>query len=1227
MIRHIPPFILQNHEQNAYSGSFKGFALLFDIADFTKIGTSLQKQGKKGAEELSRFLEEVFQAPISACERNGGFVSVFAGDAVCVLFPGGKPQNVLRAVVDIRDHFRDHNRFETAFGSFDVKVRLTIVTGEIRWKIFINDTQNEYVFFGETIREMAELSGMKVDVIFSDDAGKALGEEHLERLTTGYRLMDNPVEINCKPRPLSYEYSPKTIESFVRASIRNESPTSEIRSAAYCFANLEGVPADRRENAIAAIARFANTYGGFVNKLDATDKGLIAILLFGLPKTEGKTLERICSFSLEVTAQVSGIALGISCGSVFAGYTGNGDTKEYTALGHPINLAARLMSKAKAGEVLTDHYLQKELRKTFDFESIGEINLKGISFPIQHFRLLARTTQKHTQYASEFVGRETESAQIKVLIDRNHKEKSNLACYVVGDAGVGKSRLIGEIMHAFENDDFHVFHLHCDAILQKSLEVIRQLLRRYFHFDPTIGKSRGIESFRSQWASLADDDAELERIESIVASMLGYEWEDSVWSVLPSNEKPVQLKNAFSRFMQKIAGQKPVLIHLDDPQWIDDSSKEYLQHVGEKRIAPIVLLCACRYTEDGKIPDLDIPNHASETIALSSLDIAGSRNLIASILGLNTVPEATVEAIDRKASGNPFFIEQLVAWLQENDRFDASGGLTQAIDMSVTFSISDVIGSRVDRLAEAVRECVYHASVLGMEFDVQVLSKMLNREAQPALDDGMRNRIWNILNEIRYIFSHILIRDIVYQRMMSERLRELHKIAAEAMGTVYKDNEDALNEYAEEIAGHYLACGNEIKAADFYHRSGTWHGDNYRLKLGEAILTKAAEIRERILGEDHPATADSKSNLAVLCEKQGKFTKAESLHLRSLAIREKVLGLEHPDTASAYNNLAAQFEKQGRFLEGTSMHLKALAIRESKLGPEHPLTADSLNNLAIIYTDQGIFDKAEPLHLRSLAIREKVLGAGHPATASSYNNLAILYLNQGRYEEAESLYKKALSMRKDISASGHPDIADTLNNLAVLYYNQNKLEEAEPLYLQGMEIRMAILGQEHPLVADSLNNLASLYNDQGNYKDAEALHLQALSIREKVLGPEHPDTASSINNLALLNENLGNFGEAERLHIKARTIKEKVLGPEHPDTAFSLFNLALLYKDQRRYEEAEPLLLRAMTILIKTLGARHPDTIATIEVIVSLYEQTGNEGKVSHYRAMLVQRNDGQNDT
>ncbi len=369
------------------------------------------------------------------------------------------------------------------------------------------------------------------------------------------------------------------------------------------------------------------------------------------------------------------------------------------------------------------------------------------------------------------------------------------------------------------------------------------------------------------------------------------------------------------------------------------------------------------------------------------------------------------------------------------------------------------------------------------------------------------------------------------------------------------------------------------------------------------IWEKILEIREKVLGPDHPETATSLNNLAVLYANQGAYAKAEPLYLRALAINEKVLGPDHPETATSLNNLAVLYENQSDYAKAEPMYLRALAIREKVLGPNHLSTATSLNNLAEIYINQGVYAKAETLFLRALAIRENALGPAHPDTAASLNNLALLYFNQSAYAKAEPLLLRSLAVNEKTLGPDHPSTALSLNNLAEIYRNQGAYAKAKPLHLRAFAIREKALGPAHPDTAVSLNNLALLYFNQGVYAKAEPYFLRVLAVNEKALGPDHPSTATSLNNLAGLYENQGAYTKAEPLHLRALAIREKALGPTHPDTAVSLNNLALLYFNQSAYTKAEPYFLRALAVIEKALGPDHPSTALVLGNLALLYNK------------------------
>ncbi len=245
------------------------------------------------------------------------------------------------------------------------------------------------------------------------------------------------------------------------------------------------------------------------------------------------------------------------------------------------------------------------------------------------------------------------------------------------------------------------------------------------------------------------------------------------------------------------------------------------------------------------------------------------------------------------------------------------------------------------------------------------------------------------------------------------------------------------------------------------------------------------------------------TEVGIAASYQGKYAEAEPLLQRALVIREEQLGTEHPDTASSLNNLAVLYFKQGKYAEAESLYQQALAIREERLGAQHPDTAQSLNNLAVLYKNQGKYEQAEPLYQRSLAIWEE-RGTSHPDTAMSLSNLALLYINQGKYEQAEPLFKRALAIWEEQLGLSHPDTATCLDNLAGVYREQGKYEQAEPLYWRALAIREEQLGPTHPDTAYCLNNLALLYDSQGKYEQAEPLCRRALTIVEQRLASSHP---------------------------------------------------------------------------------------------------------------------------
>src|SRR6266511_363300 len=305
---------------------------------------------------------------------------------------------------------------------------------------------------------------------------------------------------------------------------------------------------------------------------------------------------------------------------------------------------------------------------------------------------------------------------------------------------------------------------------------------------------------------------------------------------------------------------------------------------------------------------------------------------------------------------------------------------------------------------------------------------------------------------------------------------------------------------------------------------------SYQIRIEEL---RAAIGNDRALHEARGLYEDARK-----LRREGKYDEALQLVERSLEIRERLLGPDHPDVATAINSLAILHRQKGQYAKAEQLCRRSLAIRESALGPDHPHVADSLNNLASIYYNQGDFPKADLLFRRALMIREKALGPSHLDVAQSLSNLIVLYRDTGEYAKAAPLSQRALAIFEERLGPEHLDVAQALNNTASLYWSRGDYAEAEPLFRRALAIREKTLGPEHPDVASSLNGLGTLYHNRGECAKAEPFYQRALAIWEKALGPEHPDVSNTLSNLARLYAAKGDIARAITFQSRANAVSE-----------------------------------------------------------------------------------------
>ncbi|WP_338762162.1 tetratricopeptide repeat protein [Bernardetia sp. ABR2-2B] len=313
----------------------------------------------------------------------------------------------------------------------------------------------------------------------------------------------------------------------------------------------------------------------------------------------------------------------------------------------------------------------------------------------------------------------------------------------------------------------------------------------------------------------------------------------------------------------------------------------------------------------------------------------------------------------------------------------------------------------------------------------------------------------------------------------------------------------------------------------------------------EIYFKKALQVAKKQNGKDS-LYAVSCRELGIVYYYQGNYDETELLWLEAKNIREKILGKEHPDYTESCSNIMSLYYQQGLYQKAEPLCIEAKNIREQILGKESIEYASSCNNLAALYYKQGLYQKAEPLYIEAKKITEKILGKEHPDYATYCSNLAVLYSNQDLYQKAELLYIEAKNIREKMLGKEHPDYATSCDNLAFLYQEQGLYQKAEPLCIKAKNIREKVLGKEHPNYAQSCDNVARLYHRQGLYQKAESLYIEAKNIREKILGKEHPDYAISCNNLAKVYKSQELYQKAEPLYIETIENKKKQIAITFP---------------------------------------------------------------------------------
>ncbi len=500
--------------------------------------------------------------------------------------------------------------------------------------------------------------------------------------------------------------------------------------------------------------------------------------------------------------------IGVNTGEVVAGDVVAG---QRFATGDVVNVAARLEQAAPANEVLIGVATYRLVRETVDVEEVEALTLKGKSEPIPAYRLVAvRDTEWFSRrLEAPFVGREDELGELLVAFERATAARRLEVTTVLGHAGLGKTRLIAEFVGRVDT----------------SAAILRGRCLSYgtgMTFWPIAEMVRGASGVTSS------DTPALARAK--IAELIGEpaaDVADRIAAAIGLSDTTFPLQETFwavRKLIEILAARRPLVLIFDDIHWAEPTLLDLIEHValttGE---APALILCGARHDLfDDRAEWLDKRKNASR-IVLQALSAQDSARIVENLLGSAGLPVAARDRIIAAADGNPLFVEQLLSMLIDDGvlRRDSSGAWSASADVTtfeVPATISALLAARLDRLADDQRAILDTGSVTGLIFyeaAVRELCPDALRDRIPAnLTVLMRKQLIRpgvgalLASERAFRFSHVLIRDSAYQRLLKRTRADLHERFA---GWLERVLALRASEY-EELVGYHLEQASRYRA-------------------------------------------------------------------------------------------------------------------------------------------------------------------------------------------------------------------------------------------------------------------------------------------------------------------------------------------------------------------------------------------------------------------------------
>ena len=749
------------------------------------------------------------------------------------------------------------------------------------------------------------------------------------------------------------------------------------------------------------------------------------------------------------------VRIGLNTGPVVVGHVGSDQRLEYTAIGDTMNVAARMQTSADPGTIRITEATTRLVAHAIETRDLGEVEVKGKSARVHAFEVVgARAVRASPRglpgMSSPLVGRERELGVLRDALG-DTVAGSGSAAVVLGEPGIGKTRLLREFRDLVEEDG-----------MARWVEAQGISHGRTLPFHLVIGLVERL-------ASLPDGDptarrAALERAvgnadrgapsgDGSMADHLAYLLSlpvDAQIALALERMEPERLRRRYAKalgsLLERVAGDAPLVIAIEDLHWADGSSVSTLTDLLPALAGARALLILTSRSDPGSAakPLLDAVGETfgagAHSVSVAPLSEGESRSLVAHLLEIESLPDDARTTILSKAEGNPFFVEEVVRMLidrgvvmRRGERWVAHEGVGT---VEIPPTVQGLLLARIDALPERPRSVLRAASVIGRTFGSTVLDEVAGPldgtlaalEAVglvvPDLDAGAE----------RFTFRHALVQETAYESILRRDRAELHRAVAEAIQRVEPDRSDEL---AAELAMHYGAAGDHVEAAEWAFRAARDAERRSAMPEARELYDRAAEWLP-----DDPANAGRRIEIALGQGRSGLYFKsfdAEAERLALAATWSEELGdsrlIVEVDAALAF---ALQIRGDQYDTSETLRRAVDRAVEVGETLGDDPIRGRPLLARGGARLMAGAYEEAAA----DLAIAVPLLeGTGDLLWAfEAQNNLAWAYTRLGRRADAEAAVEHAVDLA---NRSGSPTAkVDVKSTVAINFQEREDFDSA-----------------------------------------------------------------------------------------------------------------------------------------------------------------------------------------